>query len=112
MTGYRPWHESGQEALEKRALPGAVERPRKAASFHLGVRGLCASLSAREAAARQLQHKKYNLEPKKARACLARPLLATELLVRDSATLRWEGGRWGIDLVLGRVACNLPMQPI
>lgn len=111
MTEDRSWHESGQEALEKRALPGAVERPRTAASFRLGVRGLCASLSAREAAARQLQ-RKYNLEPKNAGACLARPLLATELLVRDSATLRWEGSRWGIDPVLGRVACSSPMQPI
>lgn len=43
-----------------------------------------ASLSAREEAARQLQHKKYNLKPKNASACLARPLLATGLLVRDS----------------------------
>lgn len=35
----RPWRESGQEALERRALPGAAKRPRRAASFSLGVGG-------------------------------------------------------------------------
>lgn len=112
----RPWHESGQEAPERRALPGAVERPRKAASFCLGVGGpLSAPLRCQPFCQRgggqATQREKYNTEPCRPLTVLGTPPAGHWAACQGLATLRWKQSRQGTDRALDAEARSSPRQP-
>lgn len=101
----------------RRALPGAVERPRKAASFRLGVGGpLSAPLRCQPFCQRgggqATQREKYNTEPCRPLTVLGTPPAGHWAACQGLATLRWKQSRQGTDRALDPKHAARPGSPL